>query len=322
MFKYLLLLLGFLLLIKGADLFVEGSSSIARLLRIPSIIIGLTVVAFGTSMPEASVSITAALSGKNDLSLSNVVGSNIFNLLVVVGVSAAIHPMKVQPSVLKKDLPFSILISGALLLMCIPSAYQGMRASILSRTEGIILLAAFVIYVAFTVREALKARQTDAPADNPDGPAPAARSIPLILLSIVLGLAGIVLGGDLVVDSASAIALTFGWSETFIGLTIVALGTSLPELVTSVVAARKGESDLSLGNAIGSNIFNILLVLGASAALHPIAVNIFTIYDTIFLIVSSIIVYLFAIHKQDLDRREGLLMIPLYVLFFVYIILR
>ena len=143
MFKYLLLLLGFLLLIKGADLFVEGSSSIARLLRIPSIIIGLTVVAFGTSMPEASVSITAALSGKNDLSLSNVVGSNIFNLLVVVGVSAAIYPMKVQPSVLKKDLPFSILISGALLLMCIPSAYRGMRVSILSRTEGIVLLAAF-----------------------------------------------------------------------------------------------------------------------------------------------------------------------------------
>lgn len=322
MFKYFLLLLGFLLLIKGADLFVEGSSSIARLLRIPSIIIGLTVVAFGTSMPEASVSITAALSGKNDLSLSNVVGSNIFNLLVVVGVSAAIYPMKVQPSVLKKDLPFSILISGALLLMCIPSAYRGMRVSILSRTEGIVLLAAFFIYVAFTVREALKARQTDAPADDPDGPAPAARPIPLILLYIVLGMAGIVLGGDLVVDSASAIALTFGWSETFIGLTIVALGTSLPELVTSVVAARKGESDLSLGNAIGSNIFNILLVLGVSAALHPIAVNIFTVYDTIFLIVSSIIVYLFAIHKQDLDRREGLLMIPLYVLFFVYIILR
>lgn len=322
MFKYLLLLLGFLLLIKGADLFVEGSSSIARLLRIPSIIIGLTVVAFGTSMPEASVSITAALSGKNDLSLSNVVGSNIFNLLVVVGVSAAIYPMKVQPSVLKKDLPFSILISGALLLMCIPSAYRGMRVSILSRTEGIVLLAAFFIYVAFTVREALKARQTDALADDPDGPAPAARPIPLILLYIVLGMVGIVLGGDLVVDSASAIALTFGWSETFIGLTIVALGTSLPELVTSVVAARKGESDLSLGNAIGSNIFNILLVLGVSAALHPIAVNIFTVYDTIFLIVSSIIVYLFAIHKQDLDRREGLLMIPLYVLFFVYIILR
>lgn len=321
MLKYLFLLAGFVLLIKGADLFVEGSSAIARLLRIPSIIIGLTVVAFGTSMPEASVSITAALAGKNDLSLSNVVGSDIFNLLIVVGVSAVIHPMRVQTSVLKKDLPISIIITVALLLMSIPSPYKGMKVSVLSRTEGCILLAAFVIYVAFTVREALKARK-DAPVDASSENDPKKMSIPVTLLYVAVGIAGIVWGGDLVVDSASAIALTFGWSETFIGLTIVALGTSLPELVTSVVAARKGESDLSLGNAIGSNIFNILLVLGASAALHPIVVSPFTIYDTIFLTAASIITYLFAIQKADLDRREGATLIPLYVLFFIYIILR
>ncbi len=321
MLKYLFLLAGFVLLIKGADLFVEGSSAIARLLRIPSIIIGLTVVAFGTSMPEASVSITAALAGKNDLSLSNVVGSDIFNLLIVVGVSAVIHPMRVQTSVLKKDLPISIIIAAALLLMSIPSPYKGMKVSVLSRTEGCILLAAFVIYVAFTVREALKARK-DAPVDASSENDPKKMSIPVTLLYVAVGIAGIVWGGDLVVDSASAIALTFGWSETFIGLTIVALGTSLPELVTSVVAARKGESDLSLGNAIGSNIFNILLVLGASAALHPIVVSPFTIYDTIFLTAASIITYLFAIQKADLDRREGAALIPLYVLFFIYIILR
>lgn len=315
MLKYLFLLLGFILLIKGADLFVEGSSNIARLLRIPSIIIGLTVVAFGTSMPEASVSVTAALSGKNDLSLSNVIGSNIFNLLIVVGASAAIHPIKVQPSVLKKDFPFSIIIAAALLFMSIPSAYKGMKVSIISRMEGCFLLTAFLLYVAFTVKEALHSRQNSTQEDTH-------LSIPATLIYVFLGIAGIVLGGDLVVDSASAIALTFGWSETFIGLTIVALGTSLPELVTSVVAARKGECDLSLGNAIGSNIFNILLVLGSSAALHPIVVNPFTIYDTIFFIVSSIIVYLFAVHKKEVSRREGVLMIPLYILFFIYIILR
>lgn len=317
--KFLFLLLGFFLLVKGADLFVEGSSGIARLLRIPSIIIGLTVVAFGTSMPEASVSITAALAGKNDLSLSNVIGSNIFNLLIVVGVSAAIRPMKIQDSVLKKDFPFSILIAGLLLVMTVPTAYGNEKMSVLSSLEGCILLIIFVAYLAVTVRDALKARQENTTEQSEE---PHITSIPTIILYVIVGIAGIVWGGDLVVDSASAIALTFGWSETFIGLTIVALGTSLPELVTSVVAAKKGESDLSLGNAIGSNIFNILLVLGASSAVHPIAVNPFTIYDTIFLVASSIIVYLFAVQKKELERREGMMMIPLYVIFFLYIVLR
>ncbi len=320
MIKYLLLLLGFFLLIKGADLFVEGSSNIARLLRIPSIIIGLTVVAFGTSLPEASVSITAALAGKNDLSLSNVIGSNIFNLLIVVGVSAALCPMEVQPSVLKKDFPFSILIAIILLAMGIPAAFHGEKVSILTRTEGCILLALFVLYLILTVREALKARQNNEGENACEGES--STSIFTTIICVIVGITGIVIGGDMVVNSASAIALTFGWSETFIGLTIVALGTSLPELVTSAVAARKGESDLSLGNAIGSNIFNILLVLGASATVHPIAIGIFSIYDTIFLIVSSIIVYLFAVHKKSLDRKEGLMMLPLYMFFFIYIVLR
>lgn len=320
MITYLLLLLGFFLLIKGADLFVDGSSSIARLLHVPSIIIGLTVVAFGTSMPEASVSVTAALAGKNDLSLSNVIGSNLFNLLVVVGASAALKPMNVQTSVLKKDFPLSILITILLLIMSIPTAFHGEKISILSRTEGCILLAIFIGYLAATVRQALKARQNF--TDDESSEENKEISIPLTIIYVILGAAGIIWGGDLVVDSASAIALTFGWSETFIGLTIVALGTSLPELVTSVVAARKGESDLSLGNAIGSNLFNILLVLGASASVHPIAVNLFTIYDTIFLAVASIIVYLFAVQKKNLNRKEGLMMIPLYIVFFIYIILR
>lgn len=317
---YFLLLLGFILLIKGADLFVDGSSSISRLLHIPSIIIGLTVVAFGTSMPEASVSITAALAGKNDLSLSNVIGSNLFNLLVVVGMSAALNPIRVQTSVLKKDLPLSIVITILLLIMSIPTAHQGEKVSMLSRMEGCILLVIFIAYLAITVRQALKARHNY--TDDNSSEEKKTISIPLTIIYVVFGIAGIVWGGDLVVDSASEIALTFGWSESFIGLTIVALGTSLPELVTSAVAAKKGESDLSLGNAVGSNLFNILLVLGASTAVHPIIVNPFTIYDTIFLIASSIIVYLFAVQKKELSRKEGLLMIPLYFIFFIYIIMR
>ena len=251
---------------------------------------------------------------------SNVIGSNLFNLLVVVGVSAAIKPMKVQTSVLKKDLPLSIVVTVLLLVMSIPSPYHGEKVSILSRVEGCILLAVFIAYLAVTVRQALKARQDY--ADSESSGENTEISIPVTILYVILGIVGIIWGGDLVVDSASAIALTFGWSETFIGLTIVALGTSLPELVTSVVAAGKGESDLALGNAVGSNLFNILLVLGASTAVHPITVNPFTIYDTIFLAIASIIVYLFAIQKKDLNRKEGLMMIPLYIIFFIYIVVR
>lgn len=317
MLTYVLLILGFILLIKGADYFVVGSSSVAKLLRIPSIIIGLTIVAFGTSMPEASVSITAALAGKNDLALSNVIGSNLFNLLVVVGFSSLIRSMPVQPSVLKKDFPFSIGITVLLLLMCIPTTQQGTSASIISRPEGFILLAVFIYYVASTVIAARKARREIQEMGDFTVLSPI-----LTVVYIIGGIAAIVWGGDLVVDSASEIAASFGWSENFIGLTIVALGTSLPELVTSVVAARKGESDLAMGNVIGSNIFNILLILGSSAALHPVNVSLFSIYDTIILAVTSIIVYLFALHKREISRKEAIFIVPMYVAFFVFIIVR
>ncbi len=317
MLTYILLILGFVLLIKGADFFVVGSSSVAKLLKIPSIIIGLTIVAFGTSMPEASVSVTAALAGKNALALSNVIGSNLFNLLVVAGCSALIKAMPVQASVLKKDFPFSIGITAILLLMCIPTAYQGEKASVISRLEGCILLLIFILYLAWTVRSALKARKEIQEMGDFTILSPVKT-----LIYIAGGITAIVYGGDLVVDCASKIAASFGLSENFIGLTIVALGTSLPELVTSVVAARKGESDLAMGNVIGSNIFNILLILGVSASLHPVSVEIFSIYDTIILTVSSIIVYLFALQKKELSRKEAAIMLPIYIAFFIYILLR
>lgn len=307
---YIWLILGFFLLVKGADLFVDGASNAAKLLRIPSIIIGLTVVAMGTSLPEASVSVTAALAGRNELSLSNVVGSNIFNLIVVVGASALLHPIAVQASVLKKDFPLSIIITALALLMC-------GKSMMLDRTEGILLLIIFVIYLISTVLDALKHRK-----NTVDEESKSMLSLPSTLIYIIIGTAAIICGGNLVVDSASAIAANFGLSQTLIGLTIVAVGTSLPELVTSVVAAKKGESDLALGNVIGSNLFNLLMVLGISCTLHPVAVASESIIDLLFLIVVSIIIYLFSLSRRTVSRLEGALMLPLYIAYSAYIIMR
>lgn len=311
MLTYVLLIIGFVLLIKGADYFVEGSSNIARLLRIPSVIIGLTVVAFGTSMPEASVSITAAMEAQNELALSNVIGSNIFNLLVVVGICAVIKPMGITLSVLKREFPFSIVITVVLLLLSLDHE--------VGQTDGWILLAFFVLFLIFTVKSALKSRneiQSD-PTEDIKQLSPLLSGI-----CIIGGLAAIVIGGDLVVNSAVSIAESFGLSQTLIGLTIVALGTSLPELVTSIVASRKGENDIALGNVVGSNIFNILLVLGASSALHPVAVNLFSVYDIIILIAASIVVFAFALQRKILNRIEGWIMLLGYAAFMGFIILR
>lgn len=310
---YIFLILGFVLLIKGADFFVDGSSSIARLLRIPSVIIGLTIVAFGTSLPEASVSVTAALNGANELSLSNVVGSNIFNLLVVVGVCAAIAPMPIAASVLRKEYPFSILVTIVLLILALDAPGKGL----LSRIDGAILLLLFVLFLFSTVRDALKHRRSSSEIEEGNIYSPLTS-----VLFIAGGLTGIVIGGNLVVDSASAIAASFGLSQTFIGLTIVALGTSLPELVTSIVASRKGENDIALGNVVGSNIFNILLILGASSALTPIAVIDDSLFDMFFLLLVSALVFFFAFRKKQLGRWHGAVMLLGYAGFFFYIMLR
>lgn len=316
MLKYLLLLLGFVFLIKGADLFVDGSSNIAKLLKVPTLIIGLTIVAMGTSLPEASVSVTAALAGQNELSLSNVLGSNIFNLLVVSGACAMVYPLMVEPSVLKREYPFSVIITAILLIMSLDMLLFKKEA-MLSRIDGIILLVLFIAFIAYTVKSALNSRNNASEEDN----APTLTPLKSVIF-IIIGIAGIAVGGDLVVESASAIATEFGLSQTLIGLTIVALGTSLPELVTSLVAAKKQESDLALGNVVGSNIFNILFVLGISASIHPVAVAPESIIDTIILIVVSLLVYLFAYMKKSINRIEGLIMVLIYIGFTAYIIIR
>ena len=302
------LLLGFALLVKGADLFVRGSSSAARRLRIPPVVIGLTVVAMGTSLPEASVSITAALAGSNEIALSNVVGSNLFNLLVVAGAAALIRPYPADRALVRRDLPVNTLVT-ALLLALVWDGFLG-------RADGFILLAGMALYLFFVVRAALRERQTAEPDDR------APVSLPLCAVLIAGGLAMIVWGGDLVVDAACVIAARLGLSETVIGLTIVAIGTSLPELVTSVVAARRGESALALGNVIGSNLFNILFILGASAALSPVAVPAATLIDLGLLLALTGGTWLLCRLRPAFDRLIGGAGVALYAVYTVYILMR
>ena len=303
--EYVLLLVGFVLLIKGADFFVEGSSSLARILRIPSVIIGLTIVAMGTSAPEASVSINAALAGSNDIAISNVVGSNIFNGLVVVGVCAVLAAFQTNKDILKRDMPLNIFVSAILCLMFLDGK--------LSRTEGILLLAGMVLYLCFMIRSALKNREPGADIQT--------LSLPVSLLYIVGGLAAVIFGGDLVVDKACIIARSWGVSQNFIGLTIIAIGTSLPELVTSIVATRKGDSSLALGNAIGSNLFNILFILGMSSVISPLHVLDESVIDCLLLTVSAVILYLFARSKKKMTRLEGVICILLYISYTAYLLI-
>lgn len=320
--SYIILVIGFILLVKGADFFVDGSSSVAKLLKVPSIIIGLTVVAFGTSMPELSVSVTAAIMGNNELAVSNVIGSNIFNLLVVLGCCALVAPVHAKGSILKREFPFSIFVSVILLLLVsdfsISKVLDGTKKFYLGRLGGLLFLILFGIFLWATVRQALQARAEGQKEEEEYKIMSPLKSV----IFIVVGLVGIVWGGDFVVDAATAIAKSFGVSQTFIGLTIVALGTSLPELVTSMVAAGKGENDLAVGNVIGSNIFNILLILGVSSVITPIAVDVTAVYDTFILIIASMIVYIAAISKREIKKTEGTVFLLAYILFFTYILIR
>ena len=335
--EYIWLIVGFVLLIKGADFFVDGSSAVAKMFKVPSIIIGLTVVALGTSLPEAAVSISASVTGANSLAVSNVVGSNFFNLLVVLGASALVLPVATKKDTVTKEIPFSIAVTVVLfawLLLGVKFAEHEVAipeldfwdklkdaSFTLGRAAGIVLLTLLVFFMWWQISGALKARKRngDTDEDITDQKKP---SVIKAILFIVLGAAGIIWGGDLVVDSAKTIAANFGMSEELIGLTIVALGTSLPELVTSMVAAKKGESDLALGNVIGSSIFNIIFILCFSALISPMTVGINTIYDVIILIAVSLIVWLFSATKNRISRLEGGALLAIYIAYFAYIIIR
>lgn len=306
--NYLLLVVGFFLLIKGADFFVDGSSSVAKRLKVPSLIIGLTIVAMGTSAPECAVSISAALAGSNELAIANVVGSNIFNLMAIVGICALLCPMNIQKNSLLQEYPISV--GAAVLLMLF-----GLTGMIIGRLEGILLLAVFAAFLTWMVLSALKARQE---AEEEYKVLPVWKCV----LFIVGGMAAIVIGADFVVDSASAIAASFGLSENLIGLTIVAFGTSLPELVTSLVAAKKNEVDMALGNVIGSNIFNILFVLGIAGTISPMTFIGENVIDIIVLIGVSALVWIMAWPKKRLGRVHGGIMTAVYAAYVVYICMR
>lgn len=302
-----LLILGFFLLVKGADLFVDGSSSVAKIFKIPSVIIGLTIVSIGTSLPEAAVSITSSLQGSYDLSIANVIGSNIFNLLMVVGFSAIICPFAIDKMIMKRDFPICIGITGVMAVMLIDK--------ILSRIEAGILFVIFVLYLVLLVVSALKNRQQAEEEVK-------TMSVPKSLLFILLGGAGIILGGTFTVDSAKFFAAKFGMSEMLIGLTVVAVGTSLPELVTSIVAAKKGESEIALGNVVGSCIFNIMFILGMSGLVHPLFCGVEALIDTVILIVINVLMYIICITGKKVNRPEGVICIAAYVLYVAYTIVR
>lgn len=308
------LILGFALLVKGADIFVDGASSVAKKMRIPAFVIGLTIVAFGTSAPELAVSITAAMKGSNDIAIGNVVGSNIFNTLVVLGASAAITPIVVEKGMIKKDYPLSIFAAVLLGILSLDTILFKKAEMSLGRMDGIILLIAFAGFMYMTVKAGLENRTEEEEVE----------AMPMMksLIFIVLGLVGIVIGGDVSVEGAKEIARFFGLSEAIIGLTIVALGTSLPELVTSVIAARKGESDIAVGNVIGSNIFNIFLILGASSTILPMTISSTYLYDMIMLMAVMVLTYLPIAKTKKVTRGMGITMVLVYVAYTVYLIMR
>lgn len=317
------LVIGFVLLIKGADFFVEGSSSVAKRLHVPSIIIGLTIVAMGTSLPETAVSVSASLAGNNELAVSNVVGSNIFNLMVVIGVCAILATVNVARETIRRDIPLSLICAGLLMLFGI-IGLGDKTGMTLGHLDGVLFIVLFACYIIYMVRTAMKASKEGKKVEIEGGSDEEIKlvSVPVSILFIIGGAIAIAVGGDVTVDAASRIASDLGMSQTLIGLTIVSIGTSLPELVTSIVAARKNEVDMALGNAIGSNIFNILMVLGIASAISPISIITENIIDLCVLIVFTICAWIFAGTKKKIGRAEGPCMVALYAAYAVYIIVR
>ena len=310
-FSVVMLVVGLFLLIKGADWFVEGASAIAKSLKIPSLVIGLTLVSIGTSMPEFSVSLQSSLAGLNDMGFGNVIGSNIFNTFVVIGASAIFVPLVISKEMKKYDLP--ILLGIYLLLILFAFVISSGTIVV---WESIILFSITILYIVFLI---YRSRQEIKNCKEEYVPT---RKWWLNLLLVVVGAAGIIFGGDFVVDNASFIAGKLGMSDLLVGLTIVAVGTSLPELVTSMVAAKKGENDIAIGNAIGSSIFNIILILGFCSIVMPAKVEMSSLVDCLVMLVSAVMVFVFSYKSMKVRKWQGILMMAIYALYVVYIVLR
>ena len=312
---WVLLIVGLVLLIKGADWFVDGASGLATRMRIPTLVIGMTIVAFGTSAPEAAVSITSALQNNGGIAMGNVVGSNLFNLLMVVGGCAIIRSPQIDKAVIKKDFPYNILATVVLLFALLDVALGDGTANVLSRTEGLIIIAFFSIFMYYTIVSAISGKTETVEVEKKV-------NLGKLIVMLVVGIAAIITGGQAVVNGASDIARSFGVSETLIGLTIVAVGTSLPELVTSLVAVKKGEDNIAIGNVIGSNVFNILFIIGIGATIRSISIDNLIVIDTVILLAISTLFYAYIAKKKTVSRPVGIAMVLAYVLYVIYAIVR
>ncbi|MCM3617072.1 calcium/sodium antiporter [Sutcliffiella horikoshii] len=315
--SYILLVVGFALLIKGADWFVDGASKIAKILRISPLLIGLTIVAFGTSSPEATVSILAALDGSAEVSLGNVIGSNIFNITLVVGLTALINPLKVESETIRKEIPFTLLGSTVLLILISDVVLQGLTENLITRSDGLIFLLFFSIFMYYIFEVARNSRDKLEVQDESEKAKWGKNSI-----RTVIGLGAIIFGGELVVRNSTEIAVSLGMSETLVGLTIIAIGTSLPELVTSIMAAIKKQSEIALGNIVGSNIFNIFFVLGTSSLITPLPVNGKVFVDIALMLILTVILLIFSRTNYRIGKKEGSFLAVAYVLYLVFIIIR
>ncbi len=314
----LLLIVGGALVLFGADRLTDGATALARRFGVTEMVIGLTVVALGTSLPEFVTSFMSTLKGSSDISIGNIVGSNIFNTLVIVGASALVYPIVIRKSTVTKDIPFSVLASIMLIVVVFDVALDGAAMNILARTDGLLMLGFFSVFMAYTF---FMARNTEELSTSNESNVPV-KQMPYwkIFLFIILGLAGLVLGGNLFVESACEIALSLGISETVVGLTIVAAGTSLPELATSVVAARKGSSAIAIGNVVGSNIFNIFFVMGMCATIAPMKVGNISYIDLALMLVSMLMLWGFSFSKRKIERWEGALLVIVYLIYLSYLV--
>ena len=316
----ILLIVGFVLLIKGADIFVDGASSTASNFKVPKMLIGLTIVAFGTSAPEFAVSISALASGSTDMVLGNVIGSSILNILLILGLAAAIRPISVNDNTIKKELPLSLLITFALVVLFLDALLGGGEPNQITRGDAFILILFFLVFLYYLVSMARQSRnvaeKTKKKEEKPKF------TLGKSLLLVAVGIAGIIIGSNLVVDNATSIAEAIGWSDRLIALTVIAFGTSLPELVTSVVAARKGEQELAIGNIIGSNIFNICVVLGVPVAIFgTITPSTFEASDLVMFVGSSVLLFLFAWTTRKISRTEGIIMLVLFAIYYTIILI-
>lgn len=313
----LLLIIGFILLIKGADVFVDGASSTAQNFKVSKMLIGLTIIAFGTSAPELAVSVSALASGSTDMVLGNVIGSCILNILLILGLAAIIHPIRIKANTVRKELPLCMLISTLLAVLFLDVQLGGSGQDQFSRSDAIVVLLFFTIFLYYLVSLARSSKENKV-NKNEKPKFTLGKSILLVLL----GLAGIIIGSEMVVQNSTAIATAIGWSERLISLTVIAFGTSLPELVTTIVASKKGEQDLAVGNIIGSNIFNICIVLGVPVVLFgTITPASFQMLDIVMLVASAVALFIFSLTTRKISRAEGAIMVASFVAYYAAIIL-